>query len=81
MRAPASTPKPTAFELAESAAAHEAMATYFDVLKKELEKLGEVTVLDALGNTSHVHYALIYGAAPGAVRFTFSVSLEAARKA
>lgn len=73
---PPSTPDPTPIERAETAAAYAAMRVYFEVLRAELGKLGERSVLEALGGTGHIHYALVDGDAPGLVRFTFAVTLD-----
>jgi hypothetical protein len=61
---------PRQLEQAENIAAHAAMKTFVDTLVAELQKLEQATVMDALGNTGHVHYAFVTGTQPGVIKFT-----------
>jgi hypothetical protein len=56
---------------AEALAAHKALEVFTEVLGQELEKLGCTTIMQALGRTEHVHYALLTGDETGVVRHTF----------
>jgi hypothetical protein len=71
-----------AVEAAETKAAHAAAEVYMNVLREELGKLGEQTVMGALGSTTHAHAAIVEGEAKGVVTyaFVFDDSPEAKRK-
>jgi hypothetical protein len=71
-----------ALTAAENVAAAKAMRVFLETLVEELRKVpGTTSVMAALGNTTHVHYALVDGDAKGVVRCTFEMdgSPEAVR--
>jgi len=65
--------KPTQEQIdaAEALAAHIALEVFTEVLRQELAKLGSTTIVEALGRTEHVHYALFTGEQTGVVRHSF----------
>lgn len=56
-------------EEAESRAAHLAIEVFMETLHEELGELGARTVMEVLGRTEHVHYALVTGEVKGVIRF------------
>lgn len=61
-----------AFRNAETKAAHKAGEVFMETLRDELRKIGGVsTVMEALGTTEHIHYAIVLGEKKGVVRYTF----------